>query len=45
MNLPFLMIEQIKEVAKRARACLPYEVFTLILNEFGVNLEVRILRN
>ena len=39
INLPFLMMSQIKEVAKRQRACLPYTiVFTLIFNEFGVDL-------
>ena len=40
INLPFLMITQMKEATKGKRACLPYGmVFTLIFNEFGVNLD------
>lgn len=38
INLPFLMLSQIQEVAKKSRACLPYGiVFTLIFLEFGIN--------
>lgn len=38
INLPFLMLSQIREVAKKYRACLPYGmVVTLIFIEFVVN--------
>lgn len=38
INLPFLMLSQIKEVAKKSRACVPYEmIFTLIFQEFGID--------
>lgn len=40
MDMPFMMLEKIKDAAKRSRACLFYGmVFTLIFIKFGVGLE------
>ena len=45
INLPYLMLNQMKEAAKGKRACLPYGmVFTLIFNDFGVSLEGEIAK-
>ena len=45
INLPYLMLTQMKEAAKGKRACLPYGmVFTLIFNDFGVSLEGEIAK-
>lgn len=38
-NMPFMMLEQIKEVAKRSRCSCYGMVFTLIFTEFGDGLE------
>ena len=38
VNLPYLMMSQMKEVARKSRACLPYGmVFILLFEEFGVD--------
>lgn len=38
INLPYLMLSQIKEAAEKCRACLPYGmVFTLIFQEFIID--------
>ena len=40
MNLPSMMLQQIKDMANRSKACLPYSmVFTLIFKDFRVDLE------